>query len=432
MKGDFSRITNIETESEHYSMVLMQQGRVQLDADWNEQVLIQWFQWQRLVSDLLGEHVGRDYGFQIHPGEGVDIAIRNGTYYINGTMFINNDNSATYMNQPHFPSPPALEVGKRYLVYLHGWLRHITAVENPYLREVALGGPDTTTRVQNLWSVEVQEVTGTEIGANLKADYHAFRQLLQLDYERSELMARAKKPQNDDNVCIISPSNQYRGVENQLYRVEVHRGGALNETGDAMCATYKWSREDGAVVFPITEVASETVTVVHLGRDNRLGLNVGDWVEVVDDEYELLSEVEDLLKVVAIDNETLRVTLSAAPQRGSDAAKHPLLRRWDHNGDPALGGALKVVMGEWVELEDGIQINFSTKDNALCKTRDWWWIPARTASGDIEWPGDYNNPTSVQALDLGHRYAPLAMVNVSANAVVVETDLRRKIKQLWE
>ena len=35
MKGDFSRETF--DRARHYSAVLLQQGRVQLDADWNEQ-----------------------------------------------------------------------------------------------------------------------------------------------------------------------------------------------------------------------------------------------------------------------------------------------------------------------------------------------------------------------------------------------------------
>ena len=38
MKGDFTRDTFDRTK--HYSRVLMQQGRVTLDADWNEQTAI--------------------------------------------------------------------------------------------------------------------------------------------------------------------------------------------------------------------------------------------------------------------------------------------------------------------------------------------------------------------------------------------------------
>ena len=39
MKGDFTRDTF--KKEKHYSGVRMQQGRVQVDADWNEQVDIQ-------------------------------------------------------------------------------------------------------------------------------------------------------------------------------------------------------------------------------------------------------------------------------------------------------------------------------------------------------------------------------------------------------
>ena len=39
MKGDFTRVTF--RSRNHYRGVLQQQGRVQLDADWNEQVDLQ-------------------------------------------------------------------------------------------------------------------------------------------------------------------------------------------------------------------------------------------------------------------------------------------------------------------------------------------------------------------------------------------------------
>ena len=35
-----------------------------------------------------------------------------------------------------------------YLAYLDVWDRHITYLEDPDIQESALGGPDTTTRVQ--------------------------------------------------------------------------------------------------------------------------------------------------------------------------------------------------------------------------------------------------------------------------------------------
>jgi hypothetical protein len=35
------------------------------------------------------------------------------------------------------------------------WTRHVTALEDPQLREVALSGPDTTTRTQTVWQVRL-------------------------------------------------------------------------------------------------------------------------------------------------------------------------------------------------------------------------------------------------------------------------------------
>jgi hypothetical protein len=48
---------------------LNQQGRVQLDADGNEQIAIFWHYLRTLVTDLIGPHGGpaHDLGFAIEP-----------------------------------------------------------------------------------------------------------------------------------------------------------------------------------------------------------------------------------------------------------------------------------------------------------------------------------------------------------------------------
>ena len=52
MKGDFSRVSYYQKK--HYSGVLMQQGRVQTDADWNEQEAIQRRRTQVEARDVIG------------------------------------------------------------------------------------------------------------------------------------------------------------------------------------------------------------------------------------------------------------------------------------------------------------------------------------------------------------------------------------------
>ena len=56
MSGDFSRRTF--DPAKLYTGVLMQQGRVQLDADWNEQVAIGLHQLRALARDLIGTDGG--------------------------------------------------------------------------------------------------------------------------------------------------------------------------------------------------------------------------------------------------------------------------------------------------------------------------------------------------------------------------------------
>ena len=52
MKGDFTRFTH--RPARQYAGVLMQQGRVQLDADWNEQVELSDQRWRTQTVDTIG------------------------------------------------------------------------------------------------------------------------------------------------------------------------------------------------------------------------------------------------------------------------------------------------------------------------------------------------------------------------------------------
>ena len=63
MKGDFSRDTF--DRHHHFSRVLMQQGRVLLDADWNEQTAIVLHYLRTLAADIIGPRGGPGDGFKI-------------------------------------------------------------------------------------------------------------------------------------------------------------------------------------------------------------------------------------------------------------------------------------------------------------------------------------------------------------------------------
>src|SRR5205814_3386673 len=110
------------------------------------------------------------------------------------------------------------------------------------------------------------------------------------------LRARARQPGAGDlDPCVVSPEAQYRGLENQLYRVEIHRGGA------AGAATFKWSRDNGSAVFPLESLSGAEATVISLGRDRALGVEVGDFVEALDDRSVLRGERHELRRVERIE-----------------------------------------------------------------------------------------------------------------------------------
>ena len=59
MKGDFSRDTY--DKKNDFLRVMMQQGRVHVDADWNEQIAIMWDYIRNLAVDLGGKHGGNAF-----------------------------------------------------------------------------------------------------------------------------------------------------------------------------------------------------------------------------------------------------------------------------------------------------------------------------------------------------------------------------------
>jgi hypothetical protein len=438
MRGDFSRDTF--NSAKHFSRVLMQQGRVQLDADFNEQAAILLYHMRALTSDVIGPHAGpwQNGGFGIvdftklsreeqarlkesglEP-EGNDFLIGFGRYYVDGIM-VENDDYVLYTGQDDLPQPDPL-TGGAMLIYLDVWERYITAIEDDSIREVALGGPDTAGRVKVIWQVRAVPLKQGETADDYTATWQEITQPLTAG-QRGRLRARTPDDQVAADPCVIPPDSRYRGAENQLYRVEIHRGS------DAGQPTFKWSRDNGSVVFPISKITADvqanttSVWVAHLGRDQRLSLAEGDWVEVVHDGDVLLGQPSPLGRVIGIDRDDMVVTLQGALNVGVEPDRlliRPLLRRWDQrNGDEQLGTLPVPDSNRWVELEDGIQIQFVTGEY---RSGDYWLIPARTATGDIEWPrqrdaSDQPMPRALLPRTTARHYAPLAVVMIASGRI---------------
>ena len=87
MPGDYSRKTF--NRKKHYSGVLMQQGRVQLDSDWNEQLAIQLYRTETEAIDVVGQSgvPKKNDGFKIgKTADGHDLTIAAGRIYVDGQL----------------------------------------------------------------------------------------------------------------------------------------------------------------------------------------------------------------------------------------------------------------------------------------------------------------------------------------------------------
>ncbi|HEX8778831.1 MAG TPA: DUF6519 domain-containing protein, partial [Rhodanobacter sp.] len=362
-----------------------------------------------------------------------------------------------------FENPPA-----NFALWLDVWERHLCAVEAPAIADVALDGVDTASRAQVVWQLRVldqtdadQRLNDVSAALNLRAAATTdptttaaiqqqlaavaslrgidgqgngndspctlVRQVLAAPYTYAlpGLSAVLGPAPSDSDPCVIAADARYRGCENQLYRVEIHQDGLAGTAAAPGTASFKWSRENGSVVFPVAgSITATTLTdgsaqvvvpLAMLGRDARLGLAVNDWVELVDDRYSLGQRAYPLLQVVAVDVAACNVTL-AAPKGvawwplSSDPLQHPLLRRWDQRDGVNTQGVLAVTEGAGaaITLEDGIQVTFAP--GGLYATGDYWLIPARVAgNGQLDWPTDASGAAAALPPRGRHHYAVLGI-----------------------
>src|SRR5664279_2205870 len=195
MKGDFSRVTFDPTE--HFTRVLLQQGRVSLDADFNEQASILLHRLQVMTADLLGDAAGpsNHLGFAITAATSGDFGIGPGRYYVNGIL-VENEVGCSYLTQPDYPVPPSKLLKAAtgsYLAYLDVWERHVTALDEPGIREVALGGPDTASRAEVVWQVKLYPMNSTT-GTTGKNAVAAFPSLQAKELNAAALKAAKAAP----------------------------------------------------------------------------------------------------------------------------------------------------------------------------------------------------------------------------------------------
>ena len=375
MKGDFSRSTF--RPDRPYSGVRLQQGRVPLDADWNEQVDITSYISRRAIADIIGGcciPASAPNSFRVSV-VGNGLRVEGGRAWVRGTL-------AERADTQTLPLPQG---GGRHVVYLEVFDRHVTAIEDPDIREVALGGPDTATRTATVCRARTARVEGNAGCADL-------RDFIPPGQTTGRLTA-STGAQPADTPCVVPAAAGYARLENQLYRIEIQRSGGV---GGGSPATFKWSRDNGSIAAEWLELDGNEIVIADQGRDDVLGFQENRWLELSHDELDLAGETGIVVEVIArrtASDGRYRLEFDAHGQVVPDPATlgHPKVRRWDHDaGTDASTGAIPIAAANTaITIEGGIEVRFSP---GTYRAGDYWLIPARTFSGastgDILWPRD--------------------------------------------
>jgi hypothetical protein len=380
---DLSRVTFDPWKN--FSGVVMEQGRVQLDSDWNEWLAELARRIQAGTLDVMGHAAyppttPAAFLITAKTGSPNTVTIGLGRMYVDGLLAENhgdpakavfdtalaelsgtpqppdpahpNLNPIDFLKQPWLPGVTLPTDNGAYLFYLDVWTREVDYLQDPDLVDEAVG-VDTTGRLQLVWQVKYMPNTGNWTCATPDSD---------IPYPASSAgqLTTDVQPNQSAGPCCLTDGTGYTGQENQLYRIEIHTGGTGKDKPDSKTATFKWSRDNGSVetsVLGITTVQNSVnatasqLSVTSLGRDQVLGFKAGDWVELLDDWSELwgnpgvMCQVDSVIvsppalvltgtvsTAVAAPGPGVPASFPVNSQNQTDAKRHTRLRRWDQSG----------------------------------------------------------------------------------------------------
>jgi hypothetical protein len=283
----------------HYTGVRMQQSRPLLDSDINESELLDDEGQRAIAVEVIGPHGSADEGFAVGPTVdriNYDFAIHAGSYWLGGLRFqiddlpldkpqrlkkqlnwLQQDRGALISPLPE-PTGPA---ARQDLVYLFGWEQSVSAVEDPELLELGLGGPDTTSRIRHMHRVLAR--AGTPGPADCAV---AFQALLasyignthSFDHDNHEIRSAARltvvlNDLGDGDLCKPALQSGYTGAEVQAIRIQCLK---INR--------FLWSFDAAAPLYRIdvpTGKGTLTITFLTPPRDTAHYPTVGQVIEIL-------------------------------------------------------------------------------------------------------------------------------------------------------
>ena len=444
----------------HFAGTGHQQGRIITDDDLNENERIHNEDMRRSRVDIIGGFGSPDAGFlienaRLNKGK-IDFTIHNGSLYLGGLRLEmdalkNQGKLETYLLQKDWLDQTEKEqkplnpneiptVGQFDLVYLEAWQQDVCAVEDASLFEVALGGPDTTTRIRNMRRVKLARNIGfsdcADAWQTLTQDWEAkhfgkineqFERIrdahLTVDFDNSSL---------PEDLCTPSVIGGYLGAENQAIRVQ------LTDSG-----TFTWGFDNASPLYRVTAATDSNgithITMLTQPKDqNHYPLSgqvveILPWSAVLSNGEKVATQSGFLSKVtVSYDSDTHLLSLSSpiptgfgeewksrddksdleTPQyHAQEKATSPFfyMRVWDRQSDTTSPAEIPFTVGKPITLGNtGLTIKIEGTD--LLK-EDYWIIAARPDTPQRVVPWELE--TGMPPLGVRRFFAPLAIIKWS-------------------
>ena len=402
MGSDRARITY--DESRQYRAVVMQQGRVTLEADWNEEWQMVNEELRKDVLDIVGPCCTPNDGYRVletgqAPDPLFDFSVSNGTMYVGGMrVFLANPlqysqqaDWVDHLHDPDWVDPSTLGKTKnrREFIYLYLREQEVSAVEESVLREVALGGPDTAQRLRLIQHIQRVSTDKRDCaGALAEAKEKWAGKGLNFDEQTMRLMSSGTLQASFQDVipnpdpCEPQAHGGYLGADNQLIRVQI-------SGFDEVSNTYRliWGFDNASFLYRVTvgddlktlKLQSRPVDDFHKPRADQA-------VEVLRSAAQLSSITNDYIAsptgiVATLDadyiSDTQSITLpTALPAEYRDTSKVPVvfLRVWEE--EKAFTPGTPVVLGT-----TGVQVTLQTTGNDPLHVGDYWLMAVRPNTG---------------------------------------------------
>jgi hypothetical protein len=275
--------------------------------------------------------------------------------------------------------PPPPGTIRKDVVYLDAWVEPVTYVEDPDIREIALGGPDTTTRARVRHRVRVAQ------GGTLPKDRGVGK-------------------------GTLATEGSYTGHTNLLFRVEIDTAGNIGT------ATFRWSEDNSStiqrVIEPLppgsTKVVVEDASAFHPGDSVLIRKEFGS------EEHRISSVFGNTITLF----DPTGVQLGALPAATRvpnfttfALADSPRIERWNAFKVPIPADPADATISPAILLSDGVSVRFGGRD---LRRGDYWNFKTRYLAGD-ETSGfvpeaRIEDLAFVHARGVMHHYAPLALL----------------------